>query len=80
MSNKIIIIGDLNKKLLLPLLLALGQIFFITANELFPQKIVKQAGKEICILIRGLKLTSLKAIREKYSLIEFDKVSELCDN
>ena len=50
------------------------------SNELFPQKIVKQAGKEICILIRGLKLTSLKAIREKYSLIEFDKVSELCDN
>ena len=38
MSNKIIIIGDLNKKLLLPLLLALGQIFFITANELFPKK------------------------------------------
>ena len=51
----------------------------LMSNEISPQKIVKQCGKEICILIRGLKKTSLKATREKYSLNEFEKVSELCD-
>ena len=51
----------------------------LMSNEIAPQKIVKQCGKEICILIRGLKKTSLKATREKYSLNEFEKVSELCD-
>ena len=51
----------------------------LMSNEIAPQKIVKQCGKEICILIRGLKKTSLKATRDKYSLNEFEKVSELCD-
>ena len=51
----------------------------LMSNEIAPQKIVKQCGKEICILIRGLKKTALKATREKYSLNEFEKVSELCD-
>ena len=50
------------------------------SNEISPQKITKQCGKEICILIRGLKATALKATREKYSLKEFERVSEFCDN
>ena len=49
------------------------------SNEISPQKIIKQCGKEICILIRGLKAAALNATREKYSLKEFERVSELCD-
>ena len=52
---------------------------FRMSNELFPQKIIKQCGKEICLLIRGLKSTALKATKEKYSMKEFERVSEFCD-
>ena len=48
-------------------------------NENNSQKIIKQAGKEICLLIRGLKSTSLKSTIEKYSLTQFESVSEFCE-
>ena len=48
-------------------------------NENNSQKIIKQAGKEICLLIRGLKSTNLKSTIEKYSLKQFESVSEFCE-
>ena len=52
---------------------------YCITNQINSQKIIKQAGKEIFLLIKGLKSTNLKSTIEKYSLKQFESVSDFCE-
>ena len=44
-----------------------------------PEKIIKEATKEICFLVKNLSQSSLKAVKEKYSLSQFLNVVQFCE-
>ena len=48
-------------------------------KEECPQKIIKEAAREICHLVKNLSNSSLKAVRDKYSLPQFLNVAQFCE-
>ena len=44
-----------------------------------PQKTIKDAAREICVLVKNLSQSSLKAIKDKYSLPQFLNVALFCE-
>ena len=48
-------------------------------REESPQKIIKDAAREICFLVKNLSQSSLKAVKEKYSLSQFLNVVQFCE-
>ena len=44
-----------------------------------PQKVIKEAAREICFLVKNLSQSSLKAVKEKYSLNQFLNVVQYCE-
>ena len=44
-----------------------------------PQKVIKDAAREICILVKNLSQSTLKAVKEKYSLSQFLNVAQYCE-
>ena len=44
-----------------------------------PQKVIKEAAREICFLVKNLSQSSLKAVKEKYSLSQFLNVAQYCE-
>ena len=53
--------------------------FFV--NDEFPQKVIKNATRDLCFLVQNLKNSEIfKVLREKYSLEKYDKVSEYLES
>ena len=48
-------------------------------KENCPQKIIKEAAKEICYLVKNLSQSTLKAVKDKYSLSQFLNVAQYCE-
>ena len=48
-------------------------------NDECPQKIIKEAARDICSLVKNLSQSSLKAVKDKYSLNQFYNVALLCE-
>ena len=48
-------------------------------KENCPQKIIKDAAREICFLVRNLSQSTLKAVKDKYSLPQFLNVAQYCE-
>ena len=48
-------------------------------KEECPQKIIKEAAREICHLVKNLSNSSLKAVKDKYSLPQFLNVAQFCE-
>ena len=48
-------------------------------KEECPQKVIKDAAREICILVKNLSQSTLKAAKEKYSLSQFLNVAQYCE-
>ena len=48
-------------------------------REECPQKVLKEAAREICFLVKNLSQSSLKAVKEKYSLSQFLNVAQYCE-
>jgi cyclin B len=48
-------------------------------KESCPQKVIKEATREICNLVKNLSQSTLKAVKDKYSLPQFLNVSQYCD-
>ena len=44
-----------------------------------PQKIIKEAAREICFLVKNLSNSNLKAVKDKYSLPQFLNVAQYCE-
>ena len=44
-----------------------------------PQKVIKDCTRDLCFFVKNLSNSSLKAAKEKYSLEQFGKVSDLCE-
>ena len=44
-----------------------------------PQKAIKDCARDLCFFVKNLSNSSLKATKEKYSLEQFGKVSDLCE-
>ena len=44
-----------------------------------PQKAIKEAAREICFFVKNLSQSSLKAVKEKYSLNQFLNVVQYCE-
>ena len=44
-----------------------------------PQKIIKEAAREICFLVRNLSNSNLKAVKDKYFLPQFLNVAQYCE-
>lgn len=49
-------------------------------KESCPQKIIKDAAREICFLVKNLSMSSLKAAQNKYSLPQYLNVVQYCQN
>jgi len=49
-------------------------------NEKQPQKVIKDAARDICFLVRNLHTSHLTAVKNKYSLPENLNVAFYCDN
>lgn len=49
-------------------------------NEECPQKVIKDAAREICCLIKNLTRSTLYAVKEKFMLPQYEKVAELCED
>ena len=47
--------------------------------EKCPQKIIKEAAREICYLVKNLSQSTLKAVKDKYSLSQFLNVAQYCE-
>ena len=47
-------------------------------NDICPQKIIKEAAKDICNLVKNLSQSTLKAVKDKYSLNQFCNVAQFC--
>ena len=45
----------------------------------FPQKTIKECARNLCVLVKNLSKSTLKAAKEKYSSGEFGNVAELCE-
>ena len=81
MSKKFIIFGSLNRKLLLPSFLAIGQIIFIIVSRFYPEKINNAVFQqyslsigEICIIF----IPYIFNISQKEKLIENEKTKKKC--
>ena len=48
-------------------------------KEECPQKVIKEAAREICHLVKNLSNSNLKAVRDKYSLPQFLNVAQYCE-
>jgi cyclin B len=48
-------------------------------KENCPQKIIKEAAREICFLVKNLSQSTLKAVKDKYSLSQFLNVAQYCE-
>ena len=48
-------------------------------KESCPQKTIKDAGREICFLVKNLSQSTLKAVKDKYSLPQFLNVAQYCE-
>ena len=48
-------------------------------KEECPQKLIKEAAREICHLVKNLSNSTLKAVRDKYSLPQFLNVAQFCE-
>ena len=48
-------------------------------KENCPEKVIKYATREICFLVKNLTHSTLKAVRDKYSLPQFLNVSQYCE-
>ena len=48
-------------------------------KENCPQKIIKEAAREICFLVKNLSQSTLKALKDKYSLPQFLNVAQYCE-
>ena len=48
-------------------------------KENCPQKVIKDAAREICFLVKNLSESSLKAVKDKYSLNQFLNVAQYCE-
>jgi len=48
-------------------------------NEQEPQKVIKDAARDICFFVRNLHNSNLKAVKNKYSLPENLNVAHYCD-
>ena len=46
-------------------------------NEQFPEDVIKDAAKEIYILVDNLSKSKFKSVKKKYSLTQFENVSEI---
>ena len=44
-----------------------------------PQKVIKEAAREICFLVKNLSQSTLKAVKVKYSLPQFLNVVQYCE-
>ena len=44
-----------------------------------PQKVIKEAARELCFLVKNLGKSSLKGVKDKFSLDKFMSVAKLCD-
>ena len=47
-------------------------------NDICPQKIIKEAAKDICKLVKNLSQSTLKAVKDKYSLNQFCNAAQFC--
>ena len=45
----------------------------------YPEKLIKEAAKDICFLVKNLYISNLKAIKDKYSLPEFNNVAQYAE-
>jgi len=48
-------------------------------NENCPQKAIKEAARDICFLVKNLSQSTLKAVKDKYSLNHFLNVVQYCE-
>ena len=48
-------------------------------KENCPQKVIKEAAREICFLVKNLSQSTLKAVKDKYSLPIFLNVAQYCE-
>ena len=48
-------------------------------NENCPQKVIKEAARDICFLVKNLSQSTLKAVKDKYSLNHFLNVVQFCE-
>jgi len=48
-------------------------------KESCPQKIIKEAARDICFLVKNLSQSTLKAVKDKYSLNHFLNVVQYCE-
>ena len=48
-------------------------------NEVCPQKVIKEAARDICFLVKNLSQSTLKAVKDKYSLNHFLNVVQYCE-
>ena len=48
-------------------------------KEKCPQKVIKDAAREICFLVKNLSQSTLKAVKDKYSLSQFLNVAQYCE-
>ena len=46
---------------------------------IFQQNIIKKSARQLCFVVKNLSQSSLKAVKNKYSLEKFDKVSQYCE-
>ena len=46
-------------------------------NEPFPEDVIKDAAKEIYVLVDNLSKSKFKSVKKKYSLTQFENVSEI---
>ena len=48
-------------------------------KESCPQKVIKEAARDICFLVKNLSQSTLKAVKDKYSLNQFLNVVQYCE-
>ena len=48
-------------------------------KENYPEKVIKFASRELCFLVKDLSQSTLRAVKDKYSLPEFLKVAQFCE-
>ena len=46
-------------------------------NEQFPEDVIKDAAKEIYVLVDNLSKSKFKSVKKKYSLTQFENISEI---
>lgn len=54
-------------------------LFKNVVKEEIPQKVIKEAAREICHLVKNLSNSTLKAVKDKYSLPQFLNVAQYCE-